>query len=78
MGRFFSDHEWTKALYLAEFDHGRYAREFLSGVDQHWQTAIALELVPQGTERNKESKLHTAIREGAKKVSLWVFVWCRC
>ena len=67
MGRFFSDHEWTKALYLAEFDHGRYAREFLSGVDQHWQTAIALGLVPQGTERNKESKLHTAIREGAKK-----------
>jgi DNA polymerase I-like protein with 3'-5' exonuclease and polymerase domains len=55
------------AHYLAEFDYGIYAREFLSGADQHWQTAIALGLVLQGTERNKESKLHTAIREGAKR-----------
>jgi hypothetical protein len=54
------------AHYLAEFDDGKYAREFLSGTDQHWQTAIALGLVAHGTERNRESKLHTAIREGAK------------
>jgi DNA polymerase I-like protein with 3'-5' exonuclease and polymerase domains len=54
------------AHHLAEFDGGAYAQAFLAGLDQHWQNAIALELVPVGTERNKDSKIHTAIREGAK------------
>ena len=54
------------AHHLTEFDGGAYAQAFLAGVDQHWQSAIALGLIPAGTERNKESKLHTAIREGAK------------
>jgi DNA polymerase I-like protein with 3'-5' exonuclease and polymerase domains len=54
------------AHYLTEFDGGAYAQAFLAGIDQHWQNAIALGLVPAGTERDKESKFHTAIREGAK------------
>ena len=54
------------AHHLAEFDGGAYAKAFLAGVDQHWQNAIALELVPAGTERVKDSKLHTALREGSK------------
>jgi RecA-family ATPase/DNA polymerase I-like protein with 3'-5' exonuclease and polymerase domains len=54
------------AHYLAEFDGGAYARDFLVGFDRHWHNATALELVPTGTERNKESKIHTTIREGAK------------
>jgi hypothetical protein len=44
------------AHYLTPFDDGRYARAFLSGEDQHWKGAIALELVPKATERNKESQ----------------------
>jgi DNA polymerase I-like protein with 3'-5' exonuclease and polymerase domains len=55
------------AHHLAEFDRGAYARAFLNGVDQHWESAIALGLVPAGTERDKGSKLHTAIRESAKR-----------
>ena len=55
------------AHYLAEHDGGAYAQTFADGIDQHWQTAIALALVPAGTERDKESKVHTAIREGAKR-----------
>jgi DNA polymerase I-like protein with 3'-5' exonuclease and polymerase domains len=56
------------AHYLAAYDGGAYARAFADGVDQHWQTAIALGLVPAGTARDKTrtSKVHTAIREGAK------------
>ena len=54
------------AHHIAEFDGGAYGQAFLAGLDQHWQNAIALGLVPVGTERVKESKLHTALREGAK------------
>jgi DNA polymerase I-like protein with 3'-5' exonuclease and polymerase domains len=54
------------AHYLAAHDGGAYARTFADGIDQHWQTAIALDLIPEGTVRDKDSKVHTAIREGAK------------
>ena len=55
------------AHYLAAFDDGVYAQAFLGGVDQHWQVAITLGLVAEGVKRNKENKVHTAIREGAKR-----------
>jgi DNA polymerase I-like protein with 3'-5' exonuclease and polymerase domains len=54
------------AHHLAEFDGGAYAQAFLAGIDRHWHNAIALGLVAAGTERDKESKLHNALREGAK------------
>jgi DNA polymerase I-like protein with 3'-5' exonuclease and polymerase domains len=54
------------AHHLAEFDGGAYAKDFLAGVDKHWQNAIALELIPAGTKRDKENRLHAAVREGAK------------
>jgi hypothetical protein len=54
------------AHYLAGFDGGAYARAFLGGADQHWQSAIALDLAPPGTQRVKENDVHTALREGAK------------
>jgi DNA polymerase I-like protein with 3'-5' exonuclease and polymerase domains len=52
--------------YLAEFDGGEYGRSFVAGADTHWKTATALGLVPAGTERNKDSKIHSALREGSK------------
>jgi DNA polymerase I-like protein with 3'-5' exonuclease and polymerase domains len=52
--------------YLAKFDGGAYGRSFVAGVDTHWATATALELVAPNTERDKASKLHTALREGSK------------
>jgi hypothetical protein len=54
------------AHYLAAYDGGVYARTFADGIDQHWQTAIALGLLPEGTARDKGSKVHSAIREGSK------------
>jgi DNA polymerase I len=54
------------AHYLAAHDGGAYARTFADGIDQHWRTAIALRLVPEEAVRDKDSKVHTAIREGAK------------
>ena len=54
------------AHYLAEFDDGAYARAFTGGLDTHWASVLALGLVPTGTERDKASKFHTALREGAK------------
>jgi len=54
------------AHYLAAYDGGAYAQSFAEGVDQHWRTVLALGLLAQGTVRNKDSKVHTAIREGAK------------
>jgi RecA-family ATPase/DNA polymerase I-like protein with 3'-5' exonuclease and polymerase domains len=55
------------AHHIAAFDGGAYARAFLDGADQHWQSAIALGLVPSGTQRDKENDVHTALREGAKR-----------
>jgi DNA polymerase I len=52
--------------YLAAFDGGMYAKAFLAGLDTHWATVIAHELVPPGTARNKTDKLHTALRESCK------------
>ena len=54
------------AHYLAEFDGGAYVQAFIAGADQHWQGAIALALAKE-EKRDKESKVHTAIREGAKR-----------
>jgi DNA polymerase I-like protein with 3'-5' exonuclease and polymerase domains len=54
------------AHYLAEFDGGAYARAFLAGLDPHWATAKSLTLVPVTAVRDKENKLHTALREGCK------------
>jgi DNA polymerase I-like protein with 3'-5' exonuclease and polymerase domains len=52
--------------YLAEFDGGNYGRSFIAGDDTHWKSAIALELIPSDTKRNKSNELHTTIREGSK------------
>jgi DNA polymerase I-like protein with 3'-5' exonuclease and polymerase domains len=54
------------AHYLHPHDDGAYSKSFTNGVDAHWQTATALGLVTEGTERAKDSKLHTMLREGAK------------
>jgi len=54
------------AHYLAAYDGGAYARTFAEGIDQHWRTAITLSLLPEGVARDKNDKIHTAIREGAK------------
>jgi DNA polymerase-1 len=54
------------AHYLAAFDGGAYVRDFVAGMDTHWNSVLALGLVPAGTARDKESKFHTALREGAK------------
>jgi DNA polymerase I-like protein with 3'-5' exonuclease and polymerase domains len=54
------------AHYLTEFDGGAYAREHLGGVDRHWKNTITLGLVAEGTDRDKQSKLHEVAREGAK------------
>ena len=42
-------------------------RAFLDGADTHWQSAVALGLAPAGTSRDKQNKVHEAIREGAKR-----------
>jgi DNA polymerase I-like protein with 3'-5' exonuclease and polymerase domains len=55
------------AHYLAEYDGGAYAQTFADGIDQHWQTTIALGLIPEGTARVAKDKVHTVIREGAKR-----------
>jgi DNA polymerase I-like protein with 3'-5' exonuclease and polymerase domains len=55
------------AHHLAEFDGGAYARTFGDGTDTHWQSAIALGLIPAGTERNKDNAVHTIIREAGKR-----------
>jgi hypothetical protein len=54
------------AHYLHPHDGGAYGKTFGDGTDTHWKTVIALELVPSGTKRAKDNKLHTALREGAK------------
>jgi DNA polymerase family A/AAA domain len=55
------------AHYLTEFDSGAYGRAFLAGADTHWAAAIALGLIPPGTEHDKNNPVHVAIREGAKR-----------
>jgi DNA polymerase-1 len=55
------------AHYLHAFDAGAYANAFLNGADTHWQSAAALGLVAQGAERDKQNKVHTTVREGAKR-----------
>jgi RecA-family ATPase/DNA polymerase I-like protein with 3'-5' exonuclease and polymerase domains len=57
------------AHYLAAFDGGAYAATFANGTggDTHWQSAVALDLVPAGTARDKQNKVHEVVREGAKR-----------
>jgi DNA polymerase I-like protein with 3'-5' exonuclease and polymerase domains len=54
------------AHYLSGFDDGEYAKAFTNGLDPHWKCSLDLGLVAPGTERNKQNKVHAAIREGAK------------
>jgi hypothetical protein len=53
------------AHYLHPHDGGAYAKAFVEGIDTHWNSARALGLTAE--ERVKENKVHTAIREGAKR-----------
>jgi DNA polymerase I len=55
------------AHYLAAFDGGAYAKTFTNGAasDTHWMSAAALGLVSAGTARDKQNKVHEAIREVA-------------
>src|SRR5262249_29766352 len=63
------------AHYLSAFDGGTYARTFIEGVDQHWTTALALELVAQGTTRDKTNEAHNAIREKGGKRFRYAFLF---
>jgi len=55
------------AHYLTAFDAGAYAKAFLSGEDTHWKTTAALGLIPHDVPRDKQSVLHTCLREGGKR-----------
>jgi DNA polymerase I-like protein with 3'-5' exonuclease and polymerase domains len=55
------------AHYLHAFDNGTYAKAFLDGADTHWRSAVTLGLLAASTPRNKQDKVHEAIREGAKR-----------
>jgi DNA polymerase I-like protein with 3'-5' exonuclease and polymerase domains len=55
------------AHYLHPFDAGTYAQTFHTKEDTHWKTATALELVAKGVARIKDDRVHTSIREGAKR-----------
>jgi DNA polymerase I-like protein with 3'-5' exonuclease and polymerase domains len=54
------------AHYLFPFDSGAYAKAYLNGFDPHWKSATDLNLIANGTELNKQNKIHAAIREGSK------------
>jgi DNA polymerase I-like protein with 3'-5' exonuclease and polymerase domains len=54
------------AHYLHPHDEGAYGKTFADGTDSHWKSATALGLVNEGTERVKDNKLHTTLREWAK------------
>jgi DNA polymerase I-like protein with 3'-5' exonuclease and polymerase domains len=54
------------AHYLAEFDGGTYARAFVGGLDTHWASVQALNLISSETTRDKQSRFHSSLREGAK------------
>jgi DNA polymerase I-like protein with 3'-5' exonuclease and polymerase domains len=54
------------AHYLSDFDDGAYAKAFLANFDTHWKTTKDLGLAAPDAERDKQSRLHSIIREGAK------------
>ena len=54
------------AHYLSAFDGGACAKAFIAGLDPHWAAVQALGLVHAGTVRDKDNKLHAALREGSK------------
>ena len=51
---------------LADHDGGAYGRAYVAGLDPHWSAAQSLGLVAPGVARDKENKLHAALREGCK------------
>ena len=64
------------AHYLHPFDGGAYGR----GLPRrhwtlHWQTSIALGLVPEGTTRDKTNKVYEAIRENGGKRFRFAFLY---
>jgi DNA polymerase I-like protein with 3'-5' exonuclease and polymerase domains len=62
------------AHYLAERDDGAYAKALLKG-DPHWDTVLALGLQPEGTARDKQSDLHTILREVGAKQFYYAFLF---
>jgi RecA-family ATPase/DNA polymerase I-like protein with 3'-5' exonuclease and polymerase domains/5S rRNA maturation endonuclease (ribonuclease M5) len=56
------------AHYLAAYDDGAYAATFSDpSYDPHWRAAIFLGLIPSGTVRDKQNRLHEALRDGSKR-----------
>jgi len=51
------------AHFMAKYDEGKYGEVLLTG-DVHWQNVISMGLTNE--DRDKHSKLHTALRDGAK------------
>jgi DNA polymerase I-like protein with 3'-5' exonuclease and polymerase domains len=64
----------TFAHYLAEIDGGAYGKALLEG-DTHWNTVLALGLQPEGTARDKQSDLHTILREKGAKRFYYAFLF---
>jgi DNA polymerase I-like protein with 3'-5' exonuclease and polymerase domains len=64
----------TFAHYLAEIDGGAYGKVRLEG-DTHWNTVLALGLQPEGTARDKQSDLHTILREKGAKAFYYAFLF---
>jgi hypothetical protein len=62
------------AHYLAEFDDGKYAREFLSGTDQHWQTAIALGQLPMGQSATRKASSIQRFVRGQKRFATGLYL----
>lgn len=62
------------AHYLSYFDGGAYGRTLLEG-DPHWATVLALGLLPAGTARDKQSQLHTILREDCAKRFVYATVY---
>jgi hypothetical protein len=64
----------TFADYLSEIDGGAYGEVLLKG-DTHWNTVLALGLQPEGTPRDKQSDLHTILREKGAKPFYYAFLF---
>jgi DNA polymerase I-like protein with 3'-5' exonuclease and polymerase domains len=62
------------AHYLAEIDGGAYGKALLED-DTHWNTVLALGLQPEGTARDKQSDLHTILREEGAKPFYYAFLF---
>lgn len=62
------------AHYLAPLDGGKYMKTVCDG-DVHWMHAQAMGLVGPDEPRNKNSKLHTIIREDGSKRFIYAYVY---